>query len=63
MKVGKYMDTSLIKADVQPHFIRLLIKGKLLQLELGVEVRGGMGVAGRRMLTGARSASCRKADS
>lgn len=57
------MDTSLIKADVQPHFIRLLIKGKLLQLELGVEVRGGMGVAGRRMLTGARSASCRKADS
>jgi protein TilB len=41
VKVGKYMDTSLIKADVQPHFIRLLIKGKLLQLELGVEVRCG----------------------
>lgn len=39
VKVGKYMDTSLIKADVQPHYIRLLIKGKLLQLELGVEVR------------------------
>jgi hypothetical protein len=41
VKVGKYMDTSLIRADLQPHFIRLLIKGKLLQLELGVEVRCG----------------------
>eukprot|EP00884_Botryococcus_braunii_P011116 jgi/Botrbrau1/20004/Bobra.200_1s0011.1 len=32
--VGKYLDTSLIKADVQPTVVRLLIKGKLLQLRL-----------------------------
>lgn len=37
VKVGKYLDTSLIKADIQPEWVRLLIKGYLLQLELGAE--------------------------
>jgi protein TilB len=37
--VGKYLDTSLIKADVQPRLARLIIKGRLLQLVLPVEVR------------------------
>lgn len=37
--VGRFMDTSLIKADVQPLFVRLLIKGRLLQLTLPEEVR------------------------
>jgi hypothetical protein len=41
--VGKYLDTSLIKADVQPRLARLIIKGRLLQLVLPVEVRGGLG--------------------
>lgn len=36
--VGKYLDTSLIQADVQPKYVRLLIKGRLLQLLLPVEV-------------------------
>lgn len=36
--VGKFLDTSLIKADVQPQVARLLIKGRLLQLVLPVEV-------------------------
>lgn len=36
--VGKFMDTSLIKADVQPKVVRLLIKGRLLQLLLPAEV-------------------------
>lgn len=36
--VGKYLDTSLIKADVQPRVARLLIKGRLLQLVLPCEV-------------------------
>ena len=26
VEVGRYMDTSLVKADVQPSFVRLLIK-------------------------------------
>jgi protein TilB len=38
--VGKYLDTSLIKTDLQPRYVRLLIKGRLLQLNLPVEVRG-----------------------
>lgn len=37
--VGKFLDTSLIRADVQPRVVRLLIKGRLLQLVLPAEVR------------------------
>eukprot|EP00873_Tetraselmis_striata_P023990 jgi/Tetstr1/444254/TSEL_032147.t1 len=62
VKVGKYMDTSLIKADVQPHFIRLLIKGKLLQLELGVEVCPDQSKATRSKATGALLVSMPKLD-
>jgi len=36
--VGKFVDTSLIKADVQPRVVRLLVKGRLLQLLLPAEV-------------------------
>lgn len=50
--VGKYLDTSLIKADVQPSFVRLLIKGKLLQLLTPCEVRPGNAVAQRSNATG-----------
>lgn len=35
---GKYLDTSLIDVDVQPLLVRVLIKGKLLQLRLPSEV-------------------------
>jgi hypothetical protein len=38
VQVGRYLDTSLIKADVRPGFVRLLIKGRLLQLVLPAEV-------------------------
>ena len=26
VEIGRYMDTSLVKADVQPFFVRLLVK-------------------------------------
>lgn len=39
--MGRYLDTSLIKADVRPTFVRLLIKGRLLQLLLPAEVKWG----------------------
>lgn len=29
---GKYLDTSLINLEVQPTYVRVIIKGKLLQL-------------------------------
>ena len=50
--VGKFLDTSLIKVDVQPTFIRLLIKGKLLQLLLPCEVKSDAAVAQRSNATG-----------
>lgn len=37
--VSKFLDTSLMKIDMQPTYIRLLIKGRLLQLKLPEEVR------------------------
>jgi protein TilB len=38
VKISKFLDTSLIDIDVQPLLIRVLIKGKLLQLHLPSEV-------------------------
>jgi protein TilB len=45
VQVGRFLDTSLIKADVRPRFVRLLVKGRLLQLALPDEVRGALGRA------------------
>ncbi|GAB4823127.1 hypothetical protein N2152v2_010173 [Parachlorella kessleri] len=50
--VGRYLDTSLIQADVQPTFVRLLIKGRLLQLLLPQEVRPDSSTAQRSKTTG-----------
>ena len=50
--VGKFLDTSLIEADVQPTFVLLLIKGKLLQLTLTEEVSPDKSVAQRNKHTG-----------
>lgn len=36
--ISKFLDTSLIDIDVQPLLVRVLIKGKLLQLHLPAEV-------------------------
>jgi len=44
--VGRYLDTSLIRADVQPGYVRLLVKGRLLQLVLPAEVRAVLGMVG-----------------
>lgn len=38
VKIGRYMDTSLVRADVQPSFVRLLIK-----------VRHGHNIAGNSL--------------
>lgn len=50
--VGKFLDTSLIDVDVQPTFVRVLIKGKLLQLTLSEEVSPDKSVAQRNKHTG-----------
>ncbi|EFJ41201.1 hypothetical protein VOLCADRAFT_37751, partial [Volvox carteri f. nagariensis] len=50
--VGRFLDTSLIQTDLQPTYVRLLIKGKLLQLLLPCEVRPDGARAQRNMTTG-----------
>ncbi|CAM6106166.1 unnamed protein product [Calypogeia fissa] len=37
--VGRYLDTSLINVDINPTLVRILIKGKLLQIKLPCEVK------------------------
>ncbi|EFX68522.1 hypothetical protein DAPPUDRAFT_330020 [Daphnia pulex] len=52
VKLAKYMDTSLIDVDVQPTFVRVIIKGKLLQLVLSTEVQSDRSVAQRSLASG-----------
>ena len=52
VSVGKFMDTSLLECDVQPSFVRVLVKGKLLQLTLEEEVAPDQSVAQRNIHTG-----------
>lgn len=52
VEIGRYMDTSLVKADVQPFFVRLLIRGRLLQLRLPCEVRPDSSKAERSTASG-----------
>ena len=51
--LGRHLDTSLVEADVQPGLVRLLAKGRLLQLRLPEEVRPDGSSASRSRLTGA----------
>lgn len=46
------MDTSLLDVDVQPTFVRVTIKGKLLQLVLSAEVQSDRSVALRSLASG-----------
>ncbi|KAG0618127.1 hypothetical protein M758_4G041500 [Ceratodon purpureus] len=50
--ISKFLDTSLIDIDVQPLLIRVLIKGKLLQLHLPTEVKTDASSAERSLTTG-----------
>ena len=52
VRVGKFVDTSLVDADVHPRVCRVLCKGKLLQLTLPEEVRPDAAVAQRSRVTG-----------
>ncbi|XP_055886333.1 dynein axonemal assembly factor 11-like [Biomphalaria glabrata] len=50
--VFKHMDTSLLDCDVQPTYVRVTLKGKILQLCLTEEVNGEKSVAQRSQITG-----------
>ncbi|XP_013391474.1 protein tilB homolog [Lingula anatina] len=48
----KYLDTSLLDVDVQPTYVRVTIKGKVLQLVLEEEVKADSSKARRSQTTG-----------
>ncbi|XP_071064138.1 dynein axonemal assembly factor 11 isoform X3 [Dasypus novemcinctus] len=52
LAVYRYMDTSLIDVDVQPTYVRVVVKGKPFQLVLPVEVKPDSSSARRSQTTG-----------
>ncbi|XP_069952300.1 dynein axonemal assembly factor 11-like [Cherax quadricarinatus] len=48
----KYLDSSLVKCDVEPWYVRITLKGKVLQLVLLEEVRPDSATARRSQITG-----------
>lgn len=46
------MDTSLLDVDVQPTYVRVTIKGEILQLVLPAEVQSDQSVAQRSLASG-----------
>ncbi|XP_077023805.1 dynein axonemal assembly factor 11 isoform X3 [Tamandua tetradactyla] len=52
LAVYRYMDTSLIDVDVQPTYVRVMVKGKPFQLVLPVEVKPDSSSARRSQTTG-----------
>ncbi|XP_005688898.2 PREDICTED: protein tilB homolog [Capra hircus] len=52
LAVYRYMDTSLIDVDVQPTYVRVMVKGKPFQLVLPAEVRPDSSFAKRSQTTG-----------
>ena len=52
VEIGKFMDTSLVDVDVQPSFVRLLVKGKMMQLLLPEQVHPDRSNAQRSKATG-----------
>eukprot|EP00953_Heterococcus_sp_UTEX-ZZ885_P003407 2370-Heterococcus_DN1.PRE.3 len=52
VNVPRHLDSSLIDVDVHPHYISIVIKGKVLRLTLPVEVKAGEAKAQRSKTTG-----------
>uniref|UniRef100_H0WXC6 Leucine-rich repeat-containing protein 6 n=1 Tax=Otolemur garnettii TaxID=30611 RepID=H0WXC6_OTOGA len=52
LAVYRYMDTSLIDVDVQPTYVRVMVKGKPFQLVLPAEVKPDSSFAKRSQTTG-----------
>jgi protein TilB len=50
--VFKHMDSSLINLDIQPNYVRVILKGKALQLALSEEVKPDSSTAQRSQTTG-----------
>ncbi|CAB3230844.1 unnamed protein product [Arctia plantaginis] len=52
LAVYKHLDTSLIDVDVQPNYVRVIIRGKIFQIHLPEEVDTTNSIAQRSQITG-----------
>ncbi|KAK3787276.1 hypothetical protein RRG08_055997 [Elysia crispata] len=52
VSIFKHMDTTMLDCDVQPQYVRVLLKGKILQLQLPEEISGVNSKAQRSQITG-----------
>ena len=52
MILNRHVNTCLVDIDVQPTYVRVLVKGRLLQLVLPAEVQTDQSVAQRSLATG-----------
>ncbi|XP_072937046.1 protein tilB-like [Epargyreus clarus] len=52
LAVYKYLDTSLLDIDIQPNYVRVMIKGKIFQLHLPEDVDTTNSTAQRSQITG-----------
>lgn len=52
LAVYRYMDTSLLEVDVQPTYVRVMVKGKPFQLVLPAEIKPDSSSAKRSQTTG-----------
>lgn len=52
ISLSRYLDTSLLEVDVQPTFVRVIIKGELLQLVLPEEIQSDRAIAQRSIASG-----------
>ncbi|CAM9290157.1 unnamed protein product, partial [Ectocarpus sp. 4 AP-2014] len=60
--VPKHLDSSLIDLDVHPHYVSVVIKGKVLRLSLQAEVKAGEAKARRSKTTGSLVVTMPKVD-
>lgn len=50
--IPRYLSTSLLEADVQPNYVRVIVKGKIFQLHLPKEVKPDSSTSLRSQTTG-----------
>ena len=50
--IHRYLSTSLLEADVQPNYVRVMVKGKIFQLHLPKEVKPDSSTSLRSQTTG-----------
>lgn len=61
--IAKYLDSSLIDVDINPTYVSIIVKSKLLRLRLPAEVIGAQSKCSRSKLTGSLVVTMKKLNS